>query len=61
MSEERKSVSYERRMGFVAPAKLADAVSRAAADKMQSVNSWLRQACVAALKENDDEKTLRSR
>lgn len=42
-------VSYERRMSFVMPPSLADAVTEAAQAKLMSINSWLRQACLEQL------------
>jgi hypothetical protein len=45
----RNAPEYERRMSFVMPPFLFEAVSEAAASKLMSVNSWLRQACLEQL------------
>ena len=40
---------YTHRMSFVLPPALFEAVQTEARSRMQSLNSWLRQACLAQL------------
>jgi hypothetical protein len=50
----RARAPYDARLDFVCPAKLAEDVATAAALRMQSVNSWLRMACAAQLREQNE-------
>jgi predicted HicB family RNase H-like nuclease len=43
------AVKYDSRLNFVLPSRVADAVTKSAQEKMQSVNSWLRLACIEQL------------
>jgi len=45
----RSAPEYVCRMGFVAPQSLADAVAASANEKLMSINSWLRRACLEQL------------
>jgi hypothetical protein len=51
----RARAPYDARLDFVCPAKLAEDVATAAQVKMQSVNSWLRAACAAQLRQQTNE------
>jgi hypothetical protein len=48
-----RSAPYDRRLDFVLPSALAEAVVTAAQARMQSVNSWLRAACIQQLREQE--------
>jgi hypothetical protein len=50
----RARAPYDARLDFVCPAKLAEDVATAAALRMRSVNSWLRMACAAQLREQNE-------
>jgi hypothetical protein len=51
----RSRTPYDARLDFVCPSSLAEAVATAARDEMQSVNSWLRMACIQRLRQQHDE------
>jgi hypothetical protein len=51
----RARAPYDARLDFVCPSSLAEAVARAARGEMQSVNSWLRMACIQRLRQQHDE------
>jgi predicted HicB family RNase H-like nuclease len=48
-----RAPGYDRRISFVMPPSLYEAVTAAADEKMQSINAWLRQACLSKLEEGD--------
>jgi hypothetical protein len=50
----RARAPYTARLDFVCPEKLAADVATAAALRMQSINSWLRMACAAQLREQHE-------
>jgi hypothetical protein len=51
----RARTPYDARLDFVLPSTLAKAVATAARGEMQSVNSWLRMACIQRLRQQHDE------
>ena len=54
---------YPSRISFVMPDQLYEGVKEAAASKMQSINSWLRQACLEQLskaKETDADQRVQA-
>jgi hypothetical protein len=45
----RSVPAYSRRVGFVLPKELKEAIEQSASSQMCSINSWIRQACLLAL------------
>jgi hypothetical protein len=45
----RTAPAYSRRVGFVLPQELKEAIEQSASSQMCSINSWVRQACLLAL------------
>ncbi len=41
--------AYPRRLGFVLPQELKEAIEESAKARMCSINSWIRQACLSQL------------
>lgn len=52
MNSRGVRAAYDRTLKSTVPVELHEAVTTAAREKMQSVGSWLRAACLKALKEN---------
>lgn len=57
----RTAPEYTSRVSFVMPEQLYDRVTEAATSRMQSLNSWLRAACLAALAQESKSNDLQQR
>jgi hypothetical protein len=56
-----RTVPFDRRMDFVLPRSLFEAVGMAAAARMQSRNSWLRLAILEQLRRERDVRVENAR